>query len=779
MPSARKILSACILGLLFFGGSCPAAWAGKQVQIRERKIGPDHFRFEDSEGRLYSEMMLTTNFAIYFNPAEVDIDYVGAVIGNMEGSWDYFHRQGYEHPAFADQHRVAVYIRRNLEPSWRAGAFLYKPANAEPYLELKMYDNLFADQKKLDFVRSLCTHEFFHFIQSAYDPVFSPGTRWMWEATATWSEDERVPNASAMGSYLRHMAEWYPLWSSGVSLNRYDPVDPHLRSMPYGGAIFFKYLSEHRMFQGQVVRQIWEELRRTGDGDSMQAIRKVLGERHDEFFANFATAVALKNPYPPWGVRRAGEIAQKIEPRETGEGWYFRELQRPDHIIKPSIHGLEPFSAVYLQMFPPPDQERSGRFHLILERDDLEVPVTARVMKFTGEGSADQAGVEELVFRPRRAYTECVVENFGPARDQINQVAVVISNPSATALNISVASVILDPPYLEEVEVLRLDTGEVVYHARWEEDERRQRKLTEIANGLKLKKNQPQNIDLRVQASFSQEMADPPKMYLGYTPVEWTTPPREGERDWFGTARPSGLADLQKASGQLSIEVTAHLKNEMELDANPATVAELSEKGFFWEQYEPVSRMTEGHWGGMDRNHAIQLIGPDEKATPEPEPDLPPPGESSPEVAPAPPAKKVANLSGLWELGGGVIRVTQIGPSVTAVWVRPSEGSTQKAGWPCFEATLNGDRLDGKLHVSLPEYMWKKCPQWKDSWTSLKLTVSAEGTQLSGIWVDELISKENCRVISSSRAPISMSKIEGETTTELELDDRKAPPASR
>jgi hypothetical protein len=225
-PSRRLFAAA-----LFFLWA--AALPGFPALAQEEPAKQVEIKFTGPDGRVYNVARLTKNFVLYHDRDTIPNAFAILVGSTLEEAWDFFHGQGWRHPAFADNTRVAVYLRTTFGAGeeWAAGFYRLSAVNVNPYFDIRWHD--LATPGNIDFVRSLCTHELFHFLQHAYDPHFKPDLRWMWEATAAWSEDERLPAAPVVGSFLRHLPWWYPLWSDGTSLKRYDPSDAQIRFMPY------------------------------------------------------------------------------------------------------------------------------------------------------------------------------------------------------------------------------------------------------------------------------------------------------------------------------------------------------------------------------------------------------------------------------------------------------------------------------------------------------------------------------------------------------------------
>ena len=143
-------------------------------------------------------------------------------------------------------------------------------------------------------------HEYFHAVQYAYD---SMDDGWIYEATATWAEDEVFDDVNDNWFYLPYgqlgdpASTGYPLAGPGTSLDLFG-------FNSYGNWIFFRYLTERfAAAQGTMptlVRDIWRELDTTGgraDTYSLQAVSDVLADRGTTTETQYAQ-FALENNTP-------------------------------------------------------------------------------------------------------------------------------------------------------------------------------------------------------------------------------------------------------------------------------------------------------------------------------------------------------------------------------------------------------------------------------------------------------------------------------------------------
>ncbi|MBI1952670.1 MAG: VWA domain-containing protein [Candidatus Omnitrophica bacterium] len=622
-PSRRFFTAA--LFLLWAGSLFPVPLAAQEEPAKQAVIN-----FTGPDGRVYNLVRLTRNFVLYYDRDTIPNAYAILVGDTLEEAWDFFHGQGWRHPAWADNSRVAVYLRTSMGPGeeWAAGFYRLSVKNVNPYFDIRWYD--LAQPGNIDFVRSMCTHEFFHFLQHFYDPRYSSDLRWMWEATAAWSEDERLPAAPEIGSFLRHMPAWYPLWSDGTSLKRYDPSDAAVRLMPYGGAIYFKYLSEHHPNGAGVIREIWDEVPGNAGKLSMQILRGVLETADfDRYFTNFSVAVALKSR-APWSFRRGGEIAQEVAPRERTRDWYFKEWSA--NSIRSASFNLEPYSAAYVEFVPPGGQATSTRLHLVLRRKTPRDSLSARVISFTGAAMRDVVGVDEIRFAAGELAAEHTVEQYGFYTDRTNRVLLVAANPDTDVTELAVAAAVSEPPFLREIQIDRLDGGGTLYHARWDDGAGARNLSVLDSNTIELGKDETGFGPLQVRLVFSREIDGAAQLQVGGAAARLNEPTDE-RRQVIG--RVDRVAVDDSMAGEvftLPVSVTAVSPDRLGLDSNPQTVPKLNKESLSWDGYEPPG-------GGADQSHRIQVKK--EKKEEEPEPPAPP----KPLPAPPPAGRETASSS--------------------------------------------------------------------------------------------------------------------------------------
>jgi hypothetical protein len=130
--------------------------------------------------------------------------------------------------------------------------------------------------------KEIAAHEFFHTLQFALY-VDSWGycygmqdDQWMWEATATWAEDEVYPTINAYVSFLN-------VYSQNPQESLHSRVDFYY---PYSRVLFFKYISEYRGGT-DAVRQIWNACETRGTLAGVDEFLKTQGADLQTGFLDF------------------------------------------------------------------------------------------------------------------------------------------------------------------------------------------------------------------------------------------------------------------------------------------------------------------------------------------------------------------------------------------------------------------------------------------------------------------------------------------------------------
>jgi Family of unknown function (DUF6055) len=142
-------------------------------------------------------------------------------------------------------------------------------------------------------------HEYNHVLQDGYDFVED---KWMFEATATWMEDEVYPD---INDYHQYMAPW--------AQRSLEPITAPDDAKVYGSAVWNHWLSDR--YGAAVVRHAWEVSGDEGDfapGAYDRAIKDAGGHGFEPELIDFAASTA------EWGAANSG----------IHEGSQFPAMQR-------------------------------------------------------------------------------------------------------------------------------------------------------------------------------------------------------------------------------------------------------------------------------------------------------------------------------------------------------------------------------------------------------------------------------------------------------------------
>lgn len=677
-PRSSAVLPAFLaaaLALLAAGPAAAQAPAGKRAPV-EAEVAGDRVRFRGADGLIFSEAELSDNFAIYYNPDDVSQEYVTLLRDNLEESWVFFQREGYRHPAFADRNRLAVYIYRDLD--WAVGFYRVDAVATDPYLGVRPYD--VRDAGDRDSARNLCTHEFFHFIQHAYDNRQNLGIWWLWEATATWSEDERIPNVSR-GGYLKYADRWYDLWNRGTPLNTFRSEDPNLAFMPYGSAIYFKYLTEHHPSGADLMRRIWEQV----GGNGMDTVRAVLGgdQPFRDLFADFGVAAFLKT-HAPWNFRRGGEIGPAITPRLSAQGWYLDKWDAAAGRIDSREITVEPFCVSYIELIAPEGQAQATRLQVVVEPQGGAAGLVSKVVRLSGSRDAPHPVGVDVVPPAEGGSGHLIVEDYGFWPDRTWRTFLALANATASPIRVNVAAAVSAPPVLWRLTALEPSMGLPFYTGTWEArgDDRREL-VARTSRELKFEKGKVE--PFRITAEFSREIAGSPALHVAGRSIPLEKAPGVSG-DWFWRADVTGLRLSQEALKRrtLPIRVEGASPDGLKLDANPASRVQLNPQQLRWDGYDPAG-------GGPDGTHILRL----EK-----------------------------DLDGLWRSDDNTtIRIKHRDPAV--------DGFTMN-GKPFFFGFLNERQITGKMKVRYPPEWRRRCPLPEEHSAALEMTVSEDKDTLNG-----------------------------------------------
>lgn len=165
----------------------------------------------------------------------------------------------------------------------------------------------------LDYMRSTAAHEFNHAVQFGYD-----GTEphdWVWEATATWMEEESFDSINEVRGTLEAVfksPDSCQLSEGGE--DRWEDVDHW-----YGMWIFIRYLSEH--YGHEAVLRLWELI---ASHDGYAAWDALMDENHTTFedlFRDYSVALLTRDfeeglSYPVVRLEGRTGVGQTFVPQD-------------------------------------------------------------------------------------------------------------------------------------------------------------------------------------------------------------------------------------------------------------------------------------------------------------------------------------------------------------------------------------------------------------------------------------------------------------------------------
>ncbi len=161
-----------------------------------------------------------------------------------------------------------------------------------------------AEMSLLDVMYTTAAHEFNHAIQYGYDS--QEPTNWLWEAAATWIEDELYDEINEGNDLIYAVAkapDTCQLAEGGI-----DRVEDQLHW--YGEWVFLRYISEH--YGHNIVRALWEHAIKYDGYEIFDETLKAVDTDLGTVFKDFSVALLLRAfeegaDYPT--VRLEGETA--------------------------------------------------------------------------------------------------------------------------------------------------------------------------------------------------------------------------------------------------------------------------------------------------------------------------------------------------------------------------------------------------------------------------------------------------------------------------------------
>ncbi len=139
---------------------------------------------------------------------------------------------------------------------------------------------------KMDYMRSTATHEFNHAIQFGYDS--QEPADWLWEATATWIQDEVYDHINDGDEFLESVFKSPDTCQIAYGGEERLEDDGHW----YGMWIFLRYISEQH--GPQTVRAMWEHARQLDGYAILDAALGGAGVTLEETFQGFTLALLTR-----------------------------------------------------------------------------------------------------------------------------------------------------------------------------------------------------------------------------------------------------------------------------------------------------------------------------------------------------------------------------------------------------------------------------------------------------------------------------------------------------
>lgn len=567
-----KIFKVVWLCLLF---SSPNVWAQKKTELV----------FPSFQVNAPHRQIVTPNFVVYFNTKATDEAYARQVARVLEEIWRFGTLAGYRRPAFTDQYRLSVYLRREPVAGEKTrGLYNTAPPASHPYFVIK--DDISHEAE----LKRILSHEMFHMHQQGYAAKLDLD-RWLEEGSANWFADEVYPGAPYIGSSLYFIdPDFYFLWNKGISLHQDDAAHPLYRAMGYSSVVFYHYLTDYHPHGSGLIHAMLEEAFQTGERNALALIRSQLGPQGpglnwlEDTFADFAAAVPVKTGPAPYTIHRGSEITSEIQPKMNSRDWYYKKYHRREKRIEAETFLVRPMHALYFEFKPPAPADfmlREGRLHLLLKRQNPQARIRAKVISFWSRPANSVIVRDWPSDEPMHT-----VENFAQDVGKVVRIVLVVANASDRAESFDLALAVLEPPFLREIIVKK--GAEEIYHADFQKGE--------LKNELSVDRDEKAIQDISVRAVFSRGLAERPQIEIEGAFVKWESPLKENS-EWRGKVKTLAIPEQARERGYLQIAVTGCAPGETDLDGLPATPAKLKAELFRWDDLEEMP----------DKTHRIRL----------------------------------------------------------------------------------------------------------------------------------------------------------------------------
>ncbi len=282
----------------------------------------DDYEYDENDRPILSgeeELLDTEHFRIHYTTSGRDavasLEYVNQVAEALEYSWQVEIDQfGWAAPppdeGIGGDDRYDVYLQEIL---WD-GTFGYTEGGEQRYrgdgqagdnpntpaiekraaASFMVLDNDYADLDEfaiehyavLDVMRSTVAHEFNHAIQFGYDG--EEPADWLWEATATWMQDEVYDDINDGNEDL--LAVFKSPDSCQLAYGGEQRVEDE--NHWYGEWIFIRFISEQ--YGHETVRAIWEQSAQLDGYEAIEAALNAAGTTLDDTLRNFSVALLTR-----------------------------------------------------------------------------------------------------------------------------------------------------------------------------------------------------------------------------------------------------------------------------------------------------------------------------------------------------------------------------------------------------------------------------------------------------------------------------------------------------
>jgi MYXO-CTERM domain-containing protein len=238
----------------------------------------------------YPNELVGQRFVIKWgNSGAVTRSEVDALMAAFDAGWTgQVDQMGHPAPDGTDAYYFNVYIAdtgNDTPPSYGAGGYYYRDPDGYPYIVIARSSLYYPE-----YVEAAAVHELYHAMQDETASYSYDGAdAWYWEATAEWASGEVLPENPSYLQFLYGFA-----YNTQLSVEFFDYPDEGLLTEyhQYGAFVFPRYVSEHALDAGAVVRT-WTAPAADTPLGSLRAELQAAGLPLADAFADFAARNAL------------------------------------------------------------------------------------------------------------------------------------------------------------------------------------------------------------------------------------------------------------------------------------------------------------------------------------------------------------------------------------------------------------------------------------------------------------------------------------------------------